>query len=65
MRAPGMVARDRWELCWSAPCHRRRDSGFRRAADRRQTATMKSQRDFPAAFVFASLVHYTMTLSRD
>ena len=39
MRAPGMVARDRWELCWSAACHRRRDSGFRRAADRRQTAT--------------------------
>ena len=39
MKAPGVVARDRWELCWSAPCHRGRDSGFRRAADRRQTAT--------------------------
>jgi hypothetical protein len=40
MRAPGMVRRDRKELCGSAPCHRRRDSGFQRAADDRQTATM-------------------------
>jgi len=41
MRAPGTVARDRWELCWIAACHRRRDSGFRRAADCRQTATTR------------------------
>jgi hypothetical protein len=41
MRAPGMVERDRWELCWSAPCHRKRDSGFRRAADCRQTAATR------------------------
>jgi hypothetical protein len=41
MRAPGLVARNRWELCWSAPCHRGRDSGVRRAADCRQTATTR------------------------
>jgi hypothetical protein len=61
-----MVERDRWELCWSAPCHRKRDSGFparyRLSSDRYDA---KSQRDYPAAFVFARLVHYTMTLSRD
>jgi hypothetical protein len=31
MRAPGMEARPQ-ELCWSAPCHRRPDNGFQRAA---------------------------------
>jgi hypothetical protein len=39
MRAPGMVARDLWELCWSAPCDRRRNAHFRFAADHHQTAT--------------------------
>ncbi|HEY4272981.1 MAG TPA: hypothetical protein VGM65_13345 [Candidatus Udaeobacter sp.] len=41
MTAPGMAARGDWELCWSAPYHRRRDSGFKRAADRRQTVTTR------------------------
>ena len=41
MRAPGMVGRDRWELRWGAPCHRRCDARFRFAANHHAATTTR------------------------